>query len=123
MDDTFLSEKNRLNFEMFLPDRKFFLREIFLISVSVLSGAMAAFFMHVLYDADLLLAPWSTIIIAMVLSLIWAIITITLLYLAQHFYEKYELKIKEFIETLLNVNKKEEEGKIAGAGQGTEKKP
>ena len=108
---------------MFLPDRKFFLREIFLISVSVLSGAMAAFFMHVLYDADLLLAPWSTIIIAMVLSLIWAIITITLLYLAQHFYEKYELKIKEFIETLLNVNKKEEEGKIAGAGQGTEKKP
>ena len=108
---------------MFLPDRKFFLREIFLISVSVLSGAMAAFFMHVLYDANLFLAPWSTIIISMVLSLIWAIMTITLLYLAQFIYEKYELKLKELIEKLLNMNKTDEEGKIAGAGQGTEKKP
>ncbi|MBR9678880.1 MAG: hypothetical protein GON13_01290 [Nanoarchaeota archaeon] len=108
---------------MFLPDRKFFLREIFLISVSVLSGAMAAFFMNVLYDANLFLAPFSTIIISMILSLFWAIITIILLYLAQFIYEKYEIKLKEFIEKILKIGKEEEEGKIAGSGQGTEKKP
>lgn len=108
---------------MFLPDNKYFLREIFLISVSVLSGALAAYFMNVLYDAKLFLAPLSTIIIAMVLSFGWAVLTIIILYSAQAFYEKNELKFKTLLGLITGLGKKPEEGKVAGAGQGMERKP
>ena len=108
---------------MFLPDQKFFLREIFLIVVSVLSGVLAAFFMNLLYDANLFLAPLSTILFSMLLSFGWAVITIALLYKFQGVFEKYEPKIKQFLDKLSNLGKKAEEGKVAGAGQGMEEKP
>ena len=108
---------------MFLPDQKFFLREIFLISVSVTSGVILAFMVQVLNGANLFLAPFSTLLIALIVSFAWAIITIVILYKSQSIYEKNEVKLKKAVEKITNIGKKQEEGKIAGSGQGNEKKP
>lgn len=109
---------------MFLPDQKFFLREIFLITVGVACGVMLSYFVQTLSALNLFLAPLSTLAISMILSLAWAVFAIIILYKSQSVYEKNEAKIKKTVEKISSIGKKPAEGgHIAGAGQNFGKKP